>query len=371
LSGYLIFVKEDIMKHDRRIGAAALSACLLLAGIALAEEKTPVDPTGLWILRFGGPARLGGDSTLKVEKAGDKYVGVLTGGGRGGGGRSLPVKEMQYKDGELSFLNKIEAQGREISMEYKAKITGDTIKGAMTIAVKGQGRPRTIEFTGKRAGDDVLVQGLWKITMTLDSGQKLRPSILIKQEGGKLIGEYVGHSGQKVPIKDIKVKDGEVSFQAPDNFEQDRLVFNFAGKLKGETIKGHAKFGTENRGGNLPFEAAKSQTPTANVAGTWKLKVPTKDGTTFEPTLNLVQTGMALSGTYVGEQGDTAIRDAMVMGDEVVFEVTRERDGKKYKLRYQAKVQGDSLKGSVDYNFDGMTGFLEFEGQRISTTKAK
>jgi hypothetical protein len=81
---------------------------------------------------------------------------------------------------------------------------------------------------------------------------------------------------------------------------------------------------------------------------------------------------MALSGTYVGEQGETPLRDAIVLGDEVTFEVAREREGKRYKLRYQARVQGDRLTGSVGYNFDGMTGQLDFEGKRIPTEpKAK
>ncbi|HEV3445170.1 MAG TPA: hypothetical protein VG099_11035, partial [Gemmataceae bacterium] len=88
---------------------------------------------------------------------------------------------------------------------------------------------------------------------------------------------------------------------------------------------------------------------------------------TFEPVLKLVQKGSSFSGTYQGEQGETAIKDALIFGDEFTFEVLRERNGNRYRLRYQGKVNGDSMKGSVEYDFDGIGGFLEFEGKRVKT----
>jgi hypothetical protein len=353
------------MKRYLTLGLAAVTAGLLTAAASAADEKTPIDPAGIWTLNVTFPGRPAQVSTLKLEKAGDRYVGVLS-SARGG---STPVKDVQYKDGELSFATKFERQGQEITMLYKGKVTADSFNGQLHL--RAGGRQLDVPFKAARAKDEAILAGSWKITITLDSGQKLRPTLVVKNDGGKLTGEYLGNSGQKVPAQDLKLQAGELSFSAPDKVEEDRIVFNFVGKLAGETIKGVAKFGTGNRASSLPFTASKSQAPTADVAGTWKLRVPMKDGAAFEPTLRLTQTGMALSGTYVGEQGETAIRDAMVLGDEVVFDVSREREGKKYRLHYQAKVQGDTLKGQVDYNFDGMTGYLEFEGKRVSPAKAQ
>ena len=47
---------------------------------------------------------------------------------------------------------------------------------------------------------------------------------------------------------------------------------------------------------------------------------------------------------------------AGIFGDEFTFEVIRERKGSKYRLRYQGKVSGESMKGSVEYDFDGISG---------------
>ena len=115
----------------------------------------------------------------------------------------------------------------------------------------------------------------------------------------------------------------------------------------------------------LKVQAENLETPTANVAGTWKLTVLFKPGQPFEHTLKLVQTGSSLSGTYHGEQGETPIAGGLIFGDELTFEVIRERSGNKYRLRYQGKVSGEMMKGSVEYDFDGIGGFLDFEGKRI------
>jgi hypothetical protein len=76
-----------------------------------------------------------------------------------------------------------------------------------------------------------------------------------------------------------------------------------------------------------------------------------------------------LTGAYVGEQGETAINDGLILGDEVMFTVVCKRDGKKYKLKYTGTVKQDTITGNVDYDFDGLTGFLPFEGKRLSGVK--
>jgi hypothetical protein len=145
-----------------------------------------------------------------------------------------------------------------------------------------------------------------------------------------------------------------------------KVHINFAGKVTGDKMTGTAKLVLPTRTLELNLNGERVKVSAANVAGAWKLKVALRGGPTFEPSLKLIQNTTSLSGTYTGEHGETAIADALVFGDELTFEVNRERDGKSYKLRYQCKVNGDALKGTVDYNFDGITGFVEFDGKRLS-----
>jgi hypothetical protein len=305
------------------------------------------------------PGRPPGEATLRLEKAGDKYIGALT----DTQGKTTPIKDIRVVDGEMSYHVTYDREGQQIKVTYKAKITGDSLKGQVIFEVLTL--KRSFDFDGQRLNERTMLSGLWKITMTLPSGNKLQPAIVLKQSGDAVSGDYIGNSGTKTPLRDVKFKGEELSFRAPDRIEDDAVIFHYVGKKAGDTIKGTAKFGTGDRTASLPFEARKFLTPPANLGGMWKLRIPLKNGPTFEPTLKLVQQGMALSGVYVGEHGETPITDALVVGDEITFDVQRERDGKKYKLHFQAMVKRDTLEGSVDYAFDGLTGYVDITGKRL------
>jgi hypothetical protein len=335
---------------------AAVVAGALLASAAAAETPAPPkDLTGNWILTIQSP-RGKQEPVLKLEKAGDKYVGALT----DPRGAVTPVKDVKYQDGELAFEVSGERQGQKFTLLYAAKVTGATLKGKMTIV----GRNFNLPIEGRRESP---VEGLWKISLVLDSGQKLQPTLKVKQSGGKFTGDFVGISGKKTAVKDLQFKGGELSFDVNDQGENREIAFHYAGKLAGDKVRGEATWvGDGNQKQSAKFEAEKSKAHTADVAGTWKLKVPMKDGPTFEPTVTLKQTGGAVSGSYTGEQGETPVADGLVLGDELTFEVNKQKDGKSYKLRYQGKVNGDMIKGNVDYNFDGITGFMDFDGKRVA-----
>jgi hypothetical protein len=336
------------------VGALAAAA----APIPAAGEQP--DPSGTWQLRVNRPGRPPSDTTLKLQKTGAKVVGVLT----DNQGRATPINDGQVKDGELSFRISTERQGQKITILYKGKLTGETLKGQASISLFGQNRG--FDFEGKRVKEEATLTGSWKIALVLGSGQKLQPTLQLQQQGDRVTGTYLGVSGKEVRLRDLTVKNGELTFRVPDELEEDKLTFEYAGKLAGDALRGTVRFVSNNQPVTLKFEATRVPSPNADVAGTWKFRVPLKEGPTFEPTVKLVQEGSALSGTYIGEQGATPVADALIFGDELTFEVARDRDGKKYRLRYQAKVRGDSIKGVVDYDFDGMAGSLDFEGKRLA-----
>jgi hypothetical protein len=336
------------------VGLVIIAVC---APSATAQDKA--DPTGAWQVRVSRPGRPATESTLKLQKTGGKIVGVMM----DAQGRTTPVKDAQVKDGELSFRITLSRDGRDFTFLYKGKLTADAIKGSMSINLLGQNR--SFNFEGTRLKGEALLAGLWKISLTLEDGKKLQPTLRLKREGNQWSGGYLGASGKEAPIQDVKFKDGELSFRVVDVIDEDRVPFFFVGKLSGDTISGTTKLGTGKDAVSLKFQGEKLETPTANVAGTWKLKVPFKSGQPFEHTLKLVQTGSGLSGTYQGEQGETPIADGLIFGDELTFEVIRERSGNKYRVRYQGKVSGETMKGSVEYDFDGIGGFLDFEGKRM------
>ena len=87
--------------------------------------------------------------------------------------------------------------------------------------------------------------------------------------------------------------------------------------------------------------------------GTWKWTPAAggggKKGTPREMTLKLKLDGDKLTGSMPG-RGDTEtqIEDGTFKNGEVSFKITRERNGTKTVTTYKGKVDGDTLKGTIE-----------------------
>ena len=98
--------------------------------------------------------------------------------------------------------------------------------------------------------------------------------------------------------------------------------------------------------------------------GTWKWTL-NAGGQSREATLRLKLQGDKLTGAILARDGkELAIEDASYKDGEVSFSVTRERDGQKFKIKYQGKVSGDELKGKIEFERDGQTQSRDWEAKR-------
>ena len=90
----------------------------------------------------------------------------------------------------------------------------------------------------------------------------------------------------------------------------------------------------------------------------------TQGGQTRETTLKLKLDGEKLTGSVSGRNGDTAIEDAKIKGEEISFSVTREFNGNKFTAKYNGKLSGDSIKGKVETERDGEKRSRDWEAKR-------
>jgi len=120
---------------------ALITVVGLFAGtVRPAEEK---DVVGTWKLKYdpgNGETR---EPVLKItrDKAGLKAEFT-------DGDNKLTVKEIRLKEGELHFKLEGEHNGEAVSVVYKGKPEGDSIKGVAEWDY--QGKTGTFEFEGKR-----------------------------------------------------------------------------------------------------------------------------------------------------------------------------------------------------------------------------
>ncbi len=91
----------------------------------------------------------------------------------------------------------------------------------------------------------------------------------------------------------------------------------------------------------------------ADPNGTWKWTFTTQGGMEIKISAELKLDGEKLTGKVSRGDQSTDISDGTFKDDEVAFNVVRERDGQKVTAKYKGKVEGDSLKGKIEFEFNG------------------
>lgn len=102
----------------------------------------------------------------------------------------------------------------------------------------------------------------------------------------------------------------------------------------------------------------------ADPVGTWKWKT-SMNNQEREFTLKLKMDGDKLTGTISGRNNnENKIDDATFKDGEVAFSVTRERNGNKNVQKYKGKVDGDTIKGKIEFDRNGQSQSRDWEAKR-------
>lgn len=83
--------------------------------------------------------------------------------------------------------------------------------------------------------------------------------------------------------------------------------------------------------------------PTGNWS--WTTHSPAGD---LPTTLKLESKEGKLAGAYSNQFGDAAITNASFQDNVLTFEVVRELNGAKFVVKYRGKLEGDTIKGSIE-----------------------
>jgi hypothetical protein len=212
-----------------------------------------------------------------------------------------------------------------------------------------------------RASDKIDPTGTWVWSREIE-GEINRSVLKLTNKDGKLTGIY-RRSGQTVPISNGKFEKGEVSFEAEGRFNEQKIRAKFHGKLSKNEINGNIDIVIEDNSLPLPW-TAKRGTDLDDVVGTWKLKLEGANGNPIESTLKLSAEGEKLKGTYTGRFGEHPALDLKLQDDQLSWKVDAERNGRKFKAVYKAKLEGNGIKGNVEFDLGGSTGTMEFTGER-------
>lgn len=85
----------------------------------------------------------------------------------------------------------------------------------------------------------------------------------------------------------------------------------------------------------------------ADPTGTWEWSTKSPNGD-IPTTLKLERKNGKIAGAYSNQFGPAAISDASLEDDVITFEVVRDLGGQKYVVKYRGKIEGDTIKGTIE-----------------------
>lgn len=104
-----------------------------------------------------------------------------------------------------------------------------------------------------------------------------------------------------------------------------------------------------------------------DISGNWTWPMQGRNGNTVEAHATLALKDGVLTGTVSGRMGDAQIGDATFKDDTVHFTVTREFNGNKVVIKYDGKLEGDTITGKIErppFNENDAPMILEWKATR-------
>jgi hypothetical protein len=99
-------------------------------------------------------------------------------------------------------------------------------------------------------------------------------------------------------------------------------------------------------------------------SGDWKWTFE-RNGQSVDILMTLKADGEKLTGTVGREDRKTEIQDGTFKDGEVSFKVVRERNGQNFTSTYKGKLEGDAIKGTMDFEFGGEARSRPWEAARV------
>jgi hypothetical protein len=182
------------------------------------KPKCPI--LGQWDMNFNV-----GDRDINARLIiSQKPDGALTGEWTKEQGEHI-ISDIKFKDGKLTFTRKSKLDEFEFETYYEGVLKNHDLTGMFKNEM-GQW-----QVSGKRFGVELV--GEWELTVTSDWGTRTSTMKIF----GDLTGRY-GFFDSELPMKDIKLDGGQVTFRLEMGWGDQTFDMDFKGKLDGAKLEG-------------------------------------------------------------------------------------------------------------------------------------
>jgi len=215
------------------------------------------------------------------------------------------------------------------------------------------------------AADDSVVDpvGTWKCEYEI-GGMKRTSTLTIKKDGDKLAGTMSWPDQKETNLKDLKLKDGALTFSAVRKIMDNEFTVEYKLTIDGDKLKGKgaAEVGGEKR--EFDIEGKREKDDKAGPVGTWNCEYEI-GGQKRTSTLTIKKDGDKLAGTMSWpNQNETNLKDLKLKDDTLTFSAVRKLMDNEITVEYTLKLDGDKLKGKGAAEFGGQKQEFDIEGKR-------
>lgn len=325
--------------------------------VAGAREKADVDFAGVWKFNIDAGGQIL-EPTATIESKDGKLSGKFV----GDDGQEVELEDLKVEGDAASFTIELDFGGQALVAKYNGKIDGDTYAGNLEYDLGGQ--IGELPFSAERQVAEVTVTltGDWRFSIDA-GGQILEPTATIRLEDGKLVGKFVADDGQEVEITDLALNGSKAEFTITVDFGGQDLIAKFKGDVDGDKIGGTIDYDIGGQVGEATFSGQRQQVM-IDLVGHWLLSIDA-GGQVLEPRATISSADGKLSGKFVADDGqEVELGDLVLSGDQVTFTISLDFGGQDLIAKFNGKVDGDGVKGDIEYDLAGQVGTATFTGAR-------
>jgi hypothetical protein len=210
------------------------------------------------------------------------------------------------------------------------------------------------------------IVGPWKLKMTTPDGETREPLMLIGRQHDQFVAWYV--AGEKPePMSAVALKNDTLTATTKPK-EHPGITVKLEASLTGDgTCKGVGKYESENgEAGSWDFTGKRMANSSFDEVVKWQMEFVTPDSQKRTAIMTVFVKGSKLHAWYSGEDHELPVLEIKKEGNSGIMKMTTAtRDGTKVDLVFRGSVEGEEVKGDIEYNVGGETGSFPYTAKRI------